>query len=88
MKTVINLDDNIGLWVGRREPFGTIEDQYKKLLRLARSVAPGTHLPKGVYRFRSFEEADAWEKYHLMKRAAKLSPANPISTTSPGSPES
>ena len=88
MKTTINLEENIGKWVGRREPRGTIEEQYRRLLRMGRSLNGGTHLPRGVTCFKSFEEADQWNWNQIMKRARKLIPANLNSTTSPASAQS
>lgn len=85
MKIYINLEEPIGKWVGRREPKGTIEEIYQRLVRLGRGLHPGTHLPRGVYYFSNFEDAHQWEWNHMMKRASRLSPASRISPTSPAS---
>ena len=81
VKTTVNLEETIGKQVGRREAQGTIEEQYRKLVRLGRSVSPGTHLPRGVFYFSSFEDAHQWDWNHIMKRARRISPpGNPTST--------
>lgn len=63
MATIVNLEENIGKTVGRRTApsdglkgvIQTIEDarQWKKAFG-----AP--HIPKGVQRFKTHEEADIW----------------------------
>jgi hypothetical protein len=62
VKSIINVDEKIGKTVGRR---GLAESgKYGAgLQRLANEVNRTMHrgiCPKGVYRFRSHEEADAW----------------------------
>lgn len=62
-KTVINIEETIGKTVGRRQPPAdalaagfALQATTNELLRsFGHSLAP-----KGVYRFRTFEEADAW----------------------------
>jgi hypothetical protein len=62
VKTVINVEEKIGKTVGRR----VLEDSGAYgagLQRLANQVNRTMHrgiCPKGVFRFRSHEEADAW----------------------------
>jgi hypothetical protein len=62
MHPVVNIEDDIGRTVGRRQ----IKDSLvyglglQKSLARIREEAPFPRFPKGVFKFRSFEEADAW----------------------------
>jgi hypothetical protein len=59
----INLQDPVGKVVGKRrhaaDPLNTSVDS-KQRARTWRKAFPTPFVPKGVYRFRSFEEADQW----------------------------
>ena len=72
MEPIVNLEDTPGKVVGkikRRSPA-------EALARLvARFHAMGLKLPypKGVYRFKTFEEADEWEMKHRMAAAVRRS---------------
>ncbi len=62
-RTVINLEENIGKQVGRRkppvDPLRIASDMNQ--LATGLSNAAGHKLPRrGVFRFRTFEEADQW----------------------------
>lgn len=67
-KTVINVEETIGKTVGRRRPpedalragFALQANANEWMRRFGHKLAP-----KGVYRFRTFEEADAWSLKHL-----------------------
>ncbi len=63
MKPVINLEENIGKVVGRRtqapDPFHTGMGLQSLAIPLHRSFK-ARWAPKGVYRFRTHEEADEW----------------------------
>lgn len=67
---VINVEETIGKWVGRKKPAypsriqDTGRDYYKAL---GFSVCP-----KGVYRFRSHEEADQWMIQIAVSRANQV----------------
>jgi hypothetical protein len=70
MEPVVNLEEKIGKMVGkipRRSPGEFLE------LMAGRFRSFGLHLPfpKGVYRFKTFEEADAWEMKHRIAAAVK-----------------
>ncbi len=53
--------------VGRRKPMRTLVD-YDRLLRTVGAVRGNAGIcPRGVYRFRSFEEADEWKIKMLVK---------------------
>ena len=59
----INIEDPVGKVVGkRRRPIKTLDPKQgsKKAARAWRKAFPTPFVPKGVYRFRSHEEADAW----------------------------
>ena len=71
---VINVQDPVGKTVGRRK----LRDAWKysmglqKLLNAVRkSQGYGGLCQKGVFRFRSFEEADAWMVREIVKSAIR-----------------
>jgi hypothetical protein len=68
MKPAVNLEEPAGKVVGRVRPI-----QYDSLVDLAEGLMPRLPYPKGVYRFRSFEEADSWKNQHLLEAARKKS---------------
>lgn len=67
MQPAVNIEEHIGKTVGRRR----IKDSLEYGLGLQRSLArireesPFPRFPKGVFKFRSFEEADAWMMRYL-----------------------
>ena len=67
---VVNLEEQIGKTVGRI-PEGAAD--YARLTATADALMPRLPFPKGVYRFRSFEEADAWTEQHILRAARKKS---------------
>lgn len=66
MDAVINIEENIGKTVGRRRVTNIplyCEKMQKTAIELAKTF--GVKSPrKGVFRFKTFEEADAWTLYH------------------------
>ena len=67
MKGVVNIEENIGKTVGRRRITDSLEyglGLQKSLARI-REESPFPRFPKGVFKFRSFEEADAWTMRYL-----------------------
>lgn len=64
MKPIINLDEMPGKVVGRRSPpsdaLVITEAQRAKDARAWKRAFGGLPIPKGVYRFRTHEEADEW----------------------------
>jgi hypothetical protein len=62
MKPIINIQENIGKTVGRRRGIvDPLSPGTTKAQMVAWKRAFGTpHLPKGVFRFKTHEEADAW----------------------------
>lgn len=70
MKPVINIQEKIGKVVGRRQPPADALDAGMKLQALAAQLQESFKhrwSPRGVYRFKSHEEADAW----MLKMLAK-----------------
>lgn len=67
--SIVNLEENIGKWVGRKS-YGPPQEAYAHLLRTGRAITGGkVPLPKGVFFFKSFEEANTWEMNHILKKA-------------------
>lgn len=70
MEPVINLEETIGKTVGHRRPPDPLkvvpgQKEAARKLKLATGVPA---IPKGVYRFRTHEEADAWMWKMLTRR--------------------
>ena len=73
MKRVINLEEKIGKEVGRRRPPEPLRVQEGDVASSKewRRAFGGIRVPRGVYKFHSHEEADAWLMKHLVAAAAK-----------------
>jgi hypothetical protein len=65
---IVNLEEQPGKTVGR---IHTGPETYDRLVRSARELMPRLPFPKGVYRFRSFEEANEWMDKHILEAAIK-----------------
>jgi hypothetical protein len=63
---MVNLEETPGKIVGKNIS-GSAD--YDRLVDAAEQIMPRLPFPKGVYRFRSFEEADAWTEHHILKAA-------------------
>jgi hypothetical protein len=75
MDAVINLEDTIGKTVGRRRtpnPLRVQKDEVQAAIEWRRAFG-GVRIPRGVYKFHSHEEADAWLMKHLVAAATKAS---------------
>ncbi len=59
---MVNIDEKIGKTVGRRRIKDSLEYGFglQESLARIRESAGFPRFPKGVFKFRSFEEADAW----------------------------
>jgi hypothetical protein len=74
--TVINLEEKVGKTVGRRT---VVRDAFRYGMALQRMSSQlgrslgGPRYPKGVFRFRSHEEADAWLMKYQIQSATKTS---------------
>jgi len=72
--TVINLEEKIGKTVGRRT---VVRDAFHYGMGLQRSANEFARtfgyprFPRGVFRFQSHEEADAWMMKHRIRTAPK-----------------
>ena len=70
MKPVINLDEKIGKMVGK-SPERTPAETLSWMVRQFHLMGLKLPYPKGVYRFKTFEEADAWQMKHQIAAAVK-----------------
>jgi hypothetical protein len=64
--TIINLEETPGKTVGRIRAV-----DYDRMVDNAMAIMPRLPFPKGVYRFRSFDEANAWTEKHILEAAIK-----------------
>jgi hypothetical protein len=63
---MVNLEETPGKIVGKNISGAA---DYDRLVDAAEQIMPRLPFPKGVYRFRSFEEADAWTEHYILKAA-------------------
>ncbi len=69
MEPIFNLDDPVAMTVGRRKaPRDSLV--YGLGLQKMLNQMGGIRVPRGVYRFQSHEEADAWLMDHLTRKRA------------------
>ena len=75
MKAPVNMEEKIGKTVGRRAELSNPFDYAMGLQRTAsrlRQLTVGRGLcPKGVFKFKTHEEADAWMWTMLVQQAQK-----------------
>lgn len=69
---MINPEETPGKVVGRRT---YTADDYDRLVAMGEALMPRLPLPKGVFRFRTHEQADAWLEHHFLEAALKKVPA-------------
>jgi hypothetical protein len=67
MRPVVNLEETPGKVVGRE----AAESDYDRLVETSEALMPRLPIRKGVYRFRTHEEADAWLEQHILRAALK-----------------
>jgi len=75
MEPVINLEEHIGKTVGWRRvpnPLRVREDEIPAAIEWRRGFG-GVRVPRGVFKFHSHEEADAWLMKHQIAAATKPS---------------
>ena len=71
MKPVINIEEKIGKTVGRR----VLRDGFRYAMGMQKLAVEfqktfrHPRYPKGVFRFKSFEEADAWTMKYQTRKA-------------------
>ena len=68
MEPIVNLEEKIGKMVGKN-PQRTPAEFLERMAREFDSLDLKLPYPKGVYRFKTFEEADAWEMKHRIAAA-------------------
>jgi len=68
MQPVVNLEEFPGKIVGRTGAAGI---DYDRLVEASQALMPRLPFPKGVFRFRTYEEADAWTEQHILRAALK-----------------
>jgi hypothetical protein len=69
---VINIEETIGKTVGKRRDVAKslrVKEDSKAAAEAWRKALPAGGIPKGVYKFKSHEEADEW-LIKMMARAA------------------
>lgn len=74
----MNLDEQPDKVVGRRAVRAT---DYSRLVRSAAAIMPRLPFPKGVFRFGTFDEANAWTNEHILQGALKKARAQRTATT-------
>ena len=69
VKAVINIEENIGKTVGRRRPIDPLRVRASDIAdsEAWRRTFGGVRVPRGVFKFHSHEEADAWLMRHLTR---------------------
>ena len=70
----INIEETPDKIVGKRRTITnplSLEGSRKEDARAWENALPRTHIPKGVYRFKTHEEADAWMEHHIIQAALK-----------------
>lgn len=65
---IVNVEETPGKVVGRN--FVAVAD-YDRLVDNAESLMPRLPYPKGVFRFLTHEDADAWTEHHILQAALK-----------------
>jgi hypothetical protein len=70
MNDIVNLEETPGKMVGRIRERSRAEVLDRMAARL-NSMGIKLPFPKGVFRFKTFEEADAWEMQHRIAAAVK-----------------
>jgi hypothetical protein len=70
VQPIVNLEESPGKTVGnvhRKSPAETLDYLVDQFHRMGLKLP----YPKGVYRFRTLDEANAWDWSHIMKAAQK-----------------
>ena len=70
MEPIVNLEETPGKVVGKI-PRRTPAEALERMVREFHSLGLKLPYPKGVYRFKTFEEADEWEMKHQIAAAVK-----------------
>lgn len=67
-QVIVNVEETPGKVVGRN--FAAVTD-YDRLVDNAESLMPRLPYPKGVFRFLTHDEADAWTEHHILQAALR-----------------
>jgi hypothetical protein len=78
MKPIVNLEETPGKVVGEVK-LPSPGEFLESMATQFRALGGKLPFPKGVHRFRTFEEADEWEMKHLIAAAAKKRSRDPQS---------
>jgi hypothetical protein len=78
MQPIVNLEEQPGKVVGRRT---AQPEDYDRLVRNAAALMPRLPYPKGVFRFHTQAEADAWTNQHILQAALRKARAPQAATT-------
>jgi hypothetical protein len=78
MPVFVNLDEQADKVVGRRAAQSA---DYNRLVRNAAAIMPRLPFPKGVFRFGTFDEANAWTDEHILEGALRKARARQTATT-------
>ena len=80
MEPIVNLEETFGKVVGKI-PRRTPAEFTERMVREFQSLGLKLPFPKGVHRFKTFEEADEWEMKHMIEAAKKRYRARRITQT-------
>ena len=80
MEPIVNLEETFGKVVGKI-PRHTPAEAIDRMVREFHSLGLKLPYPKGVYRFKTFEEADEWAWKHMIEAAKKNFHARRITET-------
>jgi hypothetical protein len=75
MTPLVNLEETPGKVVGRPAV------EHDLLARQGEMLLRRLPFPRGVFRFRTHEEADAWMEHHILQAALKKARARPVAPT-------
>jgi hypothetical protein len=78
MQPIVNLEETPGKVVGRRTAAAA---DYDRLAEAGKELFRGIGIPKGVYRFRTHEEADQWMENQILQAALRKARAPQSGTT-------
>lgn len=70
MEPIVNLEETPGKVVGRITPSAL---DYDRMVRQTERMFGRVPVPKGVFRFRTHQEADIWMNNHILQAALKKS---------------
>lgn len=79
MTGIVNLEESPGKAVGRTH---SRPEDYDRLVEAAESLMPRLPFPRGVFRFRTHAEADAWMEQHILTSAREKALARHAGATS------